>query len=154
MISVYLVQHGTALDKAIDEKRPLSDIGSAEVYTVAAQLKCSAIVINKIVHSSKLRAHQTASIFAEILNIEQVFESNSMKPNDEPEKLIAQMTEDAVMYIGHLPNIQNVVATLLTGNTTNPLVKFTNSAIACVQIDDADDNENHLNWFITPQLCL
>jgi len=148
---VYFVQHGIAVTKDIDEKRPLSDIGVEEVRKVAAKLKANGIGIRKIVHSGKLRAYQTASIFSEILGVSDLSEQKGMKPNDAPEELIEQITEDAVMYVGHLPHIENVVSTLVTGNKNNHIVRFQNSAVACVEIDG---NECHLKWFITPELCI
>ena len=150
MITVYLVQHGIALAKDIDETRPLSDIGADEVRSIAFMLKKNNIDIHKIIHSGKLRAVQTASIFAQVLDISIVSQQKGMNPNDEPEKLIEQITEDAVMYIGHLPNIQNVVSNLVTGNNNNSVIKFKNAAVACIEIND---KESHLNWFITPGLC-
>ena len=151
MITVYLVQHGMALDKELDENRPLSDAGAAEVRKVAALLKNNAVVINKIVHSGKLRASQTAELFAEALNVDNITELSGIKPNDDPQKLIAQMTEDALMVIGHLPNMENVAAALLQADKNTTPVKFQNSAVACVVIDK---NETYLKWFITPDLCL
>jgi len=150
MITVYLVQHGIAVDKELDEQRPLSDAGSAEVQKVAQQLKNSAIVINKIVHSGKLRAAQTAEIFAETLMVDNVTELSGIKPNDDPQKMISQMTEDALMVVGHLPNIENVMAALLQADKNTTPVKFQNAAVACVTIDK---NETYLKWFITPDLC-
>ena len=150
MITVYFVQHGTALAKEIDETRPLSNAGADEVCKVASMLKSNHIAISKIVHSGKLRALQTASIFSQILNINIVSKLKGMNPNDAPEKLIEQLTEDAVMYIGHLPNIQNVISKLVTNDKNNNIIKFQNSAVACVELNQG---ESHINWFITPQLC-
>ena len=150
MIKVYFVQHGKALAKDIDKTRPLSDIGADEVRNVADTLKKNNIIINKIVHSGKLRSLQTASIFSQILEVNIVTEVKGMAPNDVSEELIEQITEDAVMYIGHLPNIQNVVSNLITRDKNNSIIKFQNSAVACVEINEY---ESHLNWFITPELC-
>ena len=149
MITAYFVQHGIALDKDIDETRPLSDAGAAEVRNVASTLKSNNIAISKIVHSGKLRALQTASIIAQVLEVNIVSEQKGMNPNDVPEKLIEQITEDAVMYVGHLPNIKNVVSKLVTNDKDSNVVKFQNSAVACVEINQ---DESHINWFITPQL--
>ncbi|MCW8931847.1 MAG: phosphohistidine phosphatase SixA [Gammaproteobacteria bacterium] len=150
MLTIYLVQHGVALEKDVDATRPLSDIGIEETTQIAATLLKQGIIINKIVHSGKLRAHQTASIFAEVMNISQISEMSGMKPNDNPDELIEQMTEDGVMYVGHLPNVQ-IVASNLVGNGQNSGVfQFKNSAVACIEIHE--DN-NSIKWFLTPELC-
>lgn len=150
MITVYFVQHGRALTKDIDKTRPLSDTGADEVRKVASKLKNSNVSIQKIVHSGKLRAHQSALIFAEVLGLDKVSETQGMNPNDVAEDFIKQINEDEVMYIGHLPNIQNVVANLVTSNQNNNVIKFQNSAVVCVEINE---DESHINWFITPELC-
>ncbi len=149
MISVYFVQHGAALAKDIDEKRPLSDAGADETRQVASQLRDHGVAIQKIVHSGKLRALQTALIFSEILDVDNVSELTGMKPNDAPQELIKQITEDSVMYIGHLPNIQNVVSSLITSDINNTILKFQNSAVACIEIHK---DENYIKWFIPPNL--
>jgi len=150
MISVYFVQHGVALSKDIDETRPLSDAGADEVANIASALKRKNIAIAKIVHSGKLRALQTATIMARILDVNNVSEQTGMNPNDAPERLIEQISEDAVMYVGHLPNIQKVVASLVSNGKDNSIIKFQNAAVVCVEINQ---DESHINWFITPQWC-
>ena len=150
MISVYFVQHGAALAKDIDEKRPLSDTGAAETRQIASQLRDQGVAIQKIVHSGKLRALQTALIFSEILDVDNISELTGMKPNDAPQDLIKQITEDSVMYIGHLPNIQNVVSSLITSDINNTILKFQNSAVACIEIHQ---DKSLIKWFITPNLC-
>lgn len=148
MITVYFVQHAIALPKDIDKKRPLSDVGVEETRKVATKLKEHCINIRKIVHSGKLRALQTASIFSDILEVNNISELTGMKPNDAPDELIQQITEDAVMYIGHLPNIENVVSTLVTGNENSRILKFQNSSVACIVIHG---DESHIKWFMTPE---
>ena len=149
MTTIYLVQHGVAISKEIDEERPLSDIGIKETRQIAEILKKKNIIIQKIAHSGKLRALQTASIFSDILNVSDVCQVKGMKPNDGPDVLIQQMTDDAVMYIGHLPNVQNVVSSLVSGDKVVNVLQFQNSAVACVELQES---EAHIKWFLTPDL--
>lgn len=150
MKTVYFVQHGIAHPKVVDPTRPLTDIGIDEVRRVAAYLRDHHIVIAKICHSGKLRAQQTAFLLSEILSVDNIAEVNGMDPNDSSAKLTAQLTEDAVMYVGHLPNLTNTVSSLLSGNTSKPIVKFKNAAVACIETDTATAS---LLWFITPDMC-
>ena len=151
MTTVYLVQHGIALSKEVDEERPLSKIGIKETHQVAETLKTQNVSIHKIVHSGKLRAMQTASIFSDVLKVSLISELKGMKPNDDPDVLIQQMTDDDVMYVGHLPNVQNVVSSLVSGNIEANVLQFQNSAVACVEIQES---EAYIKWFLTPELCL
>lgn len=149
MTTVYLVQHGAALPKDVDEERPLSDLGSKETQRLAETLKKQNIRVNKIVHSGKLRAMQTASIFSNVLNVSHISEVTGLKPNDDPDVLIQQMTDDAVMFVGHLPNLQNVVSRLVSGNKEAKVLQFQNSAVVCVELEGS---EAHIKWFLTPDL--
>jgi len=150
MINVYFVQHALAQPKDIDEKRPLTDLGVEETIKVAQKLKEQGIIIHKIVHSGKLRAAQTADLFSKTLEIENVSELDGMNPNDNAYEFLPQITENAVMYIGHLPNIQKIVAALICSDENCNAIQFQNSSIACIEIDG---NKNSLKWFITPNLC-
>lgn len=150
MITVYFVQHGIAKSSEVDEARPLSDLGSNQTHKIAVTLKNSQIEIDKICHSGKLRAEQTASIFTKVLGVNETCEIEGLKPNDEPSILIDQIKHDAVLYVGHLPNIQAVVSKILSGGNSSNLVKFENSAIACVEMEE---NHASLKWFITPSVC-
>ena len=150
MKTIYFVQHGIAHAKDVDQKRSLSDIGNAEVHKVATSLREHNIVIHKISHSGKLRARQTAAIFSEILGVNNLTELGGMDPGDNPSELIEQISEDAVMYIGHLPNLAKVVTQLVAEGVNYPVIKFQNSAVVCVEIDE---NSASIKWFITPDIC-
>ena len=150
MITNYFVQHGVAESKDVDQSRPLSDDGKYLVAKVASRLKDQNIVIGKIHHSGKLRALQTAQIFSEILEVSAISEMSGLNPNDEARKIIDQLKEDAVMYVGHLPNIQKIVSGIITRGGSDPVVKFQNSAVACIEIDQG---QGCLKWFITADFC-
>lgn len=150
MKTLYFVQHGIAHPEDVDPTRSLSDIGIDEVRRVAAYLKDHHIVITKIYHSGKFRAQQTARLFAEALAIDNIAEIKGLNPNDDPDQLINQLTEDAVMYVGHLPNIAYLVTQLISGDKNKPALKFQNAAVACIEIDTSSAG---LKWFITPNMC-
>lgn len=150
MKTVYFIQHGIAESKDVDPHRPLSALGRHEAHKVAVYLQEHKIVLRKIYHSGKLRAQQTAKIFAEILGTEDVSALNCMNPNDNPDLLIAQIAEDAVMYVGHLPNIGNVVANIVSNSVINTIIKFQNSAVVCIEIEESSAS---IKWFITPDIC-
>ncbi|MFT6985806.1 MAG: phosphohistidine phosphatase [Psychromonas sp.] len=150
MKTLYFVQHGLALPEEVDPNRPLSETGFEENNKVATYLKNHNIEIHKIFHSGKLRAMETAAQFSEVLGVHYVSKISGMNPNDSPTLLIKQITEDAVMYVGHLPNIDNIVATLLTHGGMNSVLHFQNSAVACIEVDGKNVS---LKWFITASMC-
>ena len=73
-----------------------------------------------------------------------------MAPNDNPAQLIEQISEDGVMYIGHLPHLSRVVAQLVSGDATYPLVKFQNAAVLCMEMDE---NSAAIKWYLTADMC-
>jgi phosphohistidine phosphatase len=150
MTTVYFVQHGIAHPQEVDPDRSLTALGSDEVRRVAAYLRDHHIVVAKICHSGKLRAQQTATLFAEILAVGNLKEIKGLDPKDNPTKLTEQLTEDAVMYVGHLPNLAHTVSLLLSGNTRQPVVTFKNAAVACIEMNTETAS---LQWFVTPAMC-
>lgn len=152
MKTVYFVQHGLASTKDIDPNRGLSDIGREQTLKIAAYLHQHHIIINKIFHSGKLRASQTAAIFSERLSVDNVCTLNCISPNDDPAQLINKIyaNENAVMYIGHLPNLQKVLNQLLSHDINNKVLSLENSAVACVEVEQQTAS---LKWFITIDMC-
>lgn len=64
----YLVQHAEAKREEEDPSRPLTDRGRKESIKVASYAARIGVRIEKIIHSGKLRALQTAEIMTEHLN--------------------------------------------------------------------------------------
>ncbi len=66
-MALYLVQHGKSLSKEEDPEQGLSAEGSADVTRIAEVAKGYHVRPNRILHSGKKRARQTAEIFAKSL---------------------------------------------------------------------------------------
>lgn len=150
MKTLYFAQHAIAEPSEVDEKRPLTTIGIDETQRVASRLRDNGVLIKKIFHSGKLRAAQTAALFAEMLGVDHPSALTGMNPNDDPHTLIAQLNEDVALYVGHLPHIQRLVSTLITGEEHSDVLRFRNSAVAYVELDG---KSARLGWFITPDIC-
>lgn len=150
MIQVFLVQHGIAEPSEVNPNRPLSNEGRRQLERVVRHLKSKGIVINKVAHSGKLRAAQSAEIFADFLNVDQIVMQPGMNPNDDCNELIQQLVEDRVMYIGHLPHLDRVVAQLFHAAPATSVLQFQNAAVACLQLER---DKAMLAWYLTPALC-
>ena len=80
-MEVYLVQHGEAKPKEEDANRPLTSRGRREVSLVSSYVAGIGIRVAQIFHSGKLRARETAQIFAEQLHLEdQIKEIENLNP--------------------------------------------------------------------------
>lgn len=63
-MKLYLVQHGEASAKTVDPERPLTELGRTDVEQLARFLGEAGVRIERVMHSGKLRAVQTAECLA------------------------------------------------------------------------------------------
>ena len=148
---IYFAQHGLAVDKAEDPERPLSDNGVRQTKKMAEAIRLSAVQISEIFHSGKLRASQTAEIFAATLNVSTVSAIEGLSPNDDVTLLTQNLDINNALYVGHLPHLEKLVSLLVNGNDSVSIMKFQNSAVVC--LEKAGDNYQ-LRWFLTPELIV
>src|SRR5262245_27569077 len=75
-MQLYCVRHGEANVESVDPQRGLTEQGIVEITKIAHFLRHSNLGIEHVLHSDKMRAKQTATIFSTILRCQQVTESN------------------------------------------------------------------------------
>lgn len=63
----HLIRHGEAVDESIDARRPLSNRGRREAASLAERMCAEGEAAQRIFHSGKTRAEETASILAAAL---------------------------------------------------------------------------------------
>ncbi len=146
---LYFAQHGLALDKLANPDRPLSKAGIEQSSAVARQIQTSDITVSQIFHSGKLRARQTAEIFAEYLSVTSVTAIDKLSPNDDVRQTSQNLQTSDALYVGHLPHLEKLVAYLVTGNENDRIIKFQNSAVVCLE---KSENNYQLRWYLTPEL--
>ncbi|MBE9563916.1 MAG: phosphohistidine phosphatase SixA, partial [Proteobacteria bacterium] len=138
-----------ALDKAVNPERPLSKAGIEQSSAVALQIHASDITVSQIFHSGKLRARQTAEIFAEHLSVTSVTAIDKLSPNDDVTLIAQNLQTNDALYVGHLPHLEKLVSYLVTGNANANIIKFQNSAVVCLE---TSENHYQLRWYLTPEL--
>ena len=149
LMEVYLVQHGEAKDEEDDPERSLTNKGKEEVGHVAAHT-ARLVNIHRIMHSPKLRAKQTADIFATYNKHASSAEEKGLKPMDDPEiakKMIESQTEN-LMLVGHLPHMNKLASLLLTGNADADVISFRMGAVVCLEKQE----RWKVKWIFTPEL--
>ena len=149
---LYLVQHGEAVVKEEDSQRPLSKSGVAKVKRVAAFAahNCN-ITVSRILHSGKLRARQTAEIFATILQRPEPDRVDNLEPLTDPaswQNRLAESSED-LMLVGHLPYMSRLASALLCGDSARDSVLFQMGGIAALK---RDNNLWAIQWLIVPDI--
>lgn len=125
-MEVYLIQHGEAKSEAEDPLRALTDKGKEEVLSSAGQFKAMGLKVSKVFHSGKLRAKQTATLFAKELGIKEVKEIKGLAPLDDPNeaKRLIEESKEPLMIVGHLPHLSRLVSSLVIGEPEREVIKF------------------------------
>lgn len=147
---LYLVQHGRAVDEAEDPARPLSADGRREVESVASIARHFALPVARIVHSGKLRARQTAEIFATALApAGGVAERSGLAPRDDVRAFARDGLEDGLMVVGHLPFLERLAGLLLVDDAERRLFRMQNGGILALE---RDDDAWLIRWAVMPTL--
>lgn len=157
-MDVYLVQHGQALSAEQDPERPLSEEGRAAAMRVADHLAalgrhCVDPPIAEVRHSGKLRARQTAEVFAQALCPHLTPTAcEGMSPSDDPQRVFEELAADrdrdaALLLVGHLPHLARLAGLLLTGEAGKTPVRVVNAGV--LKIGWAPDGWV-VEWYVTP----
>ena len=95
-MQLYLVQHGVAKNETEDPQRALTDEGRRVVEYMAQYLAAVVIGIDRIEHSEKLRARQTAEILAAALHPKDgTKQVSGLAPNDDVQSVRERLQTEA-----------------------------------------------------------
>ena len=150
---LYLVQHGAAKSEQEDPQRGLTDEGRRTVERIAELLAPVGLPLDRIEHSDKLRARQTAEILAVKLRpIEGAKQIAGIAPNDEVEPMRARLEKESknIMLVGHLPYLSRLVTRLLGLEASRVVVQFQMGGV--VRLDRDEAGQWTLRWMLVPEL--
>lgn len=138
---LYLVQHGEAMSEDVDPDRPLSDSGRTDVARVAGFLAEAGVTVDRVLHSGKTRARQTADAYAAALSPGAVVAEadGGIAPKDPTDWLAdaaGGWTAD-VLVVGHLPFMARLVSRLAAGDEDAGVAAFTPGTVVCLERNDA-----------------
>ena len=152
-VRLYLVQHGEAKREEEDPLRPLTERGKAEVEEIAKFLAEAGIKVERILHSGKLRASQTAEILGRYLKPPKgIKATDGLEPMADPRiwaERLEKLDED-LMLVGHLPHLRKLASLLLVGRDDLEIVRFRYGGVVCLERDE--NNLWSLIWFIRPEI--
>jgi phosphohistidine phosphatase len=152
---LYLVQHGAALPSEVDPARLLSESGRRDVQAIAEFLKGAGIRVERVWHSGKSRAEQTAQLLAKAVmprgKIEKV---GGIGPNDDVAGFVsdADVWEQDILVAGHLPFLSRLVALLVAGDPEHEIVGFLPGSVVCLERCGVD--RWLLLWMLRPDLLV
>ena len=155
------MQHGEALSADVDADRPLAEVGRRNVLLVAAHAAARGVRVERIVHSGKLRAEQTAEILADELGCRVVEQVAGLKPSDAVEAVAAAMLDPgrpgSLALVGHLPFLERLASLLVAGDSTAHVVAFRNAGLVKLAASGSDISDApgfSVSWILTPELVL
>lgn len=152
-MQLYLVQHGAAKSEAEDPQRGLTDDGRRTVEHLADFLAPLGLPLDRIEHSDKLRARQTAEILAARLRpAEGTRQVAGLAPNDDVEPVRARLETETknIMLVGHLPFLGRLASRLLGLEAERTLVQFQMGGV--VRLDRDPSGQWRLRWMLVPEL--
>ena len=153
-MKVYLVRHGDALSEDEDPIRPLSDKGRRDVGKIAKFLDKNGIRVDRIIHSGRTRAEQTAAILADAVGVGvTITQQDGIAPNDAIEPFANQLREwkRDIMVVGHLPFQALLVAYCVYGHASGAITAFEPGTIVC--LEEVDTNGGwRIGWALTPSV--
>jgi len=150
-MKLYLVQHGLAVKKDVDPGRPLDPQGEQEVQRIADFFMKSGARVHRVLHSGKIRAHQTAEILAEaVLHNGEVEAIIGINPEDSVQKFstIVQKLKYDTMIVGHLPFMAHMVSYLICGKEDLSIVAYSPGTVVCLQQDPGQHWQ--IQWMLRP----
>jgi phosphohistidine phosphatase len=154
-MKLYLVQHGAALAGEADPARPLSETGRQDVQAMAEFLKGAGIRVERVWHSGKSRAEQTAQLLAKVvLPRGRIEEVGGIGPHDDVAGFVsdADVWEQDILVVGHLPFLSRLVAWLVTGDPEHEVVGYVPGSVVCLERRDID--RWIVLWMIRPELLV
>lgn len=151
-MKVYLMQHGKPVSKEVDPDKPLSDQGRKDIEMMAKFLTKRRVDIQRIFHSSKTRARQSAESLMNGMELDLApLEISGLLPND-PVKDTADMINNSemnIMIVGHLPHLSKLSSLLVSGKETVPIVNFQQGGLVCLE---NNNSEWAIAWVLVPEI--
>jgi len=152
-MTLFLVQHGAAVAEEIDPDRPLTEQGRADVERLARFLGGSGVRADRVVHSGKTRARQTAEILAAtVLPGGSARPQSGLKPRDSCVAFASGLRglQETLMVVGHQPFLGSLAAYLATGREAPAVVAFKPGTL--VALEEAPEGGWLIAAMIPPDL--
>lgn len=154
-MKLYLVQHGEAAKKEIDPDRPLTGRGVEDIDRLAAFLGRAGVQVERVLHSGKRRAVQTAERLAGSVAAGVALETTGLvNPADNPKEFAWQNAswDKDMLVVSHLPFLAKLVSYLVGADEARSIVAFQPGTAVC--LERSDDARWQINWMLRPELLV
>jgi phosphohistidine phosphatase len=155
---VYFLRHGNAGERRAnpvqDEKRPLDKEGMEQCRYVGRLLNSLDTHVDLILSSPLKRATQSASMVGNEIAYEQKIElTPALRPGAAYEAFreLLHMVNglEAVMVVGHNPNLSRFLSLTATGGLSDCAMEMKKGSVARVEMGS---KRSVLNWLVPPRL--
>jgi phosphohistidine phosphatase len=157
-MDIYFLRHASAgepkLTPSKDDERRLDKLGIEQSHNVGRALAAMDISLDAILSSPLPRAAETADIVAEEIGHEKkVVVEAALRPGGSYEQFLQVLgrygSGDAVMVVGHNPNLTEFLNKLLNGDDARDAIELKKAAIAKVE---RAGSGSVLKWCMPPKV--
>jgi len=113
-MELFLIRHASAEDGEDDDARALSEKGRQRFGQVVRGLDALGVRFDRVLHSPKLRAVQTAELLAPLIDGE--VEVTALLAAAPSQRLLKQVAGEHVALVGHQPWLGELLGLLLAGD--------------------------------------
>jgi phosphohistidine phosphatase len=157
---VYFLRHASAGQRRLgvsdkkDEKRALDKDGIEQCGYIGRAMAALGVQVDAIVTSPLKRAMQTAALVGNEMGHEgKLVTDIALRPEasfaDFQKMLERYARQDAVMLVGHNPNLREFLGRVISDSGCEAVVELKKGAVAKVEMRR---NAGSLSWCITPRI--
>jgi len=149
-------------DSAVrDHDRPLAPRGEADAPRMGTALAALAMIPDRILTSTAVRAQETARLVAAAMGYDsEIIEEPGIYAafvDTLLDVLRDGDDEEIVLLVGHNPGVEELICLLTGGLDAEPMVRLPTAGLACLALDI--EQWSHLRpecgllqWFLTPRI--
>lgn len=149
-MQLFLIRHAIAEDGEDDDARALTKKGRARFEAVVALLDALGVRFERVLHSPKLRAVQTAECLRAL--VDGPFEVTDLLVGAPTKALLASCEGDRVALVGHEPMLSALLAWLVTGDVGGGAFELKKGAVACLSGSPTPGGMT-LEWLVPPKVA-
>ncbi len=158
-MDLYLIRHAEAAPLgeggvSDDADRPLTNVGESQARALAAGLRGRGVMLDKVVVSPLLRAHQTAEgmLGQWMPPVPELTTCNELAPGGGRRRLarfLRKLGGDRVAIVGHEPDLSTFAAWLIGSKKAR--LDLAKAGVACIACEDGPrKGGGSLRWLVSP----
>ncbi len=156
-MDVYILRHGKAEEHepgVADEGRKLTKKGRREVAEVGGWIAAQGLTFDRIATSPLARAHETAKIVADVLDLQnRLVVWDMLAPGGEPDAICHELDDHAdagaFLLVGHEPLLSSLIGRIIAGNKSAGIIMTKGGLAKIRNFSFHAQPSGELHWLIT-----